>query len=234
MRRFFVYTLLVLIFFLAGLLLANFIIMPSVVGRGKVVTVPNVCGVPLDTATAILKQDQLQGVVVERRFDRIIDEGMVIIQEPLPGTKVKRGRIINLNVSLGAETILVPHLDGLEFAKARLIIEKLGFLIDAVDSAWSDSVPAGRIIQTSPAADSEIIKGSTIRIMVSKGRQLRIPNLVGLTLAAAKDTLKKLSLAVREVKEIEGSGEKNTVMVQSPEPDRTVNPGDSVDLMIVK
>lgn len=234
MRRIIVYALLILIFFLIGLLLANFVIMPSIVHRGKVVTVPNVCGVPLDTATAILKKNQLQGVVVERRFDKIIDEGMVIIQEPLPGTKVKRGRIINLSVSLGAETVQIPHLDGLDFAKAKLIIEKLAITLDAVDSAWSDSVPAGRIIQTSPPADSEIVKGSSIRVVISRGPQLKMPNLVGLPIGTAKDTLKKLSLVVREVKEIEGSGEKNTVMVQSPEPDRTVNPGDSVNLMIVK
>ncbi len=234
MRRFFVYALFILIFFLIGLLLANFIIMPSIVHRGKEVTVPNVCGVLLDTATAILKKNQLQGVVVERRFDKIIDEGMVIIQEPLPGTKVKRGRIINLSVSLGAETIQIPHLDGLEFAKAKLILEKLAIVLDAVDSAYSDSILAGRIIQTSPPADSEIVKGSSIRVVISRGPQLKMPNLVGLPLAAARDTLKKVGLVVREVKEIEGSGEKNTVMVQAPEPDRTVNPGDSVNLMIVK
>ncbi len=234
MRRFFVYALFILIFFLIGLLLANFIIMPSIVRRGKEVTVPNVCGVLLDTATAILKKNQLQGVVVERRFDKIIDEGMVIIQEPLPGTKVKRGRIINLSVSLGAETIQIPHLDGLEFAKAKLILEKLAIVLDAIDSAYSDSIGPGRIIQTSPPADSEIVKGSSIRVVISRGPQLKMPNLVGLPLAAARDTLKKIGLLVREVKEIEGSGEKNTVMVQAPEPDRTVNPGDSVNLMIVK
>jgi len=234
MRRFFVYALFILIFFLIGLLLANFIIMPSIVHRGKEVTVPNVCGVLLDTATAILKKSQLQGVVVERRFDKIIDEGMVIIQEPLPGTKVKRGRIINLSVSLGAETIQIPHLDGLEFAKAKLILEKLAIVLDAVDSAYSDSILAGRIIQTSPPADSEIVKGSSIRVVISRGPQLKMPNLVGLPLTAARDTLKKVGLVIREVKEIEGSGEKNTVMVQAPEPDRTVNPGDSVNLMIVK
>jgi len=234
MRRFFVYALLILIFFLVGLLLANFIIMPSIVRRGKEVTVPNVCGVPLDTATAILKKNQLQGVVVERRFDKIIDEGMVIIQEPLPGTKVKRGRIINLSVSLGPETIQIPDLTGLEFTKAKLIIEKLAIALDAVDSAYSDSIPPGRIIQTSPPADSEIVKGSSIRVVISRGPLLKMPNLVGQPLAAARDTLKKLSLVVREIKEIEGSGEKNTVMVQSPEPDRIVNPGDSVNLMVVK
>lgn len=234
MKRFFLYALLILLFFLIGILLANFIIMPSVVRTGKEVTVPNVSGLPLDSATAMLKKNRLQGVVVERRFDKIIDEGVVIIQEPLPGTKVKRGRIINLSVSLGPETIRIPDLTGLEYLKAKLIIEKLGIILDAVDSNYSDSIGPGRIIQTTPPADSEIIKGGAIRVIISRGKLLKMPNLVGLPLSTARDTLKKIGLVIREVKEIEGSGEKNTVMIQAPEVDRIVEPGDSVNLMVIK
>jgi serine/threonine-protein kinase len=223
-----------LIFFIVGIFLANFIIMPSFVRGGKVVSVPNVCALPLDSATAILKKNKLQGVVVERRYDKIIDEGKVIIQEPLPGVNVKRGRIINLSISLGAETVKIPFLSGLDLEKGKMIFEKLGLLIDEIDSAYSDSVGRGKIIKTFPEFDSEIVKGGSVRITYSRGVRLKMPDLVGLTLPQAKDTLAKLSLVIRGIQEVEGSAAKNTVMVQDPAPEKILNPGDSVNLIVVK
>lgn len=234
MKKFFIYTVLILIFFIVGIFLANFIILPSFVRGGKEVSVPNVCAVPLDSAIAVLKKNKLQGVVVERRYDKIINEGDVIIQEPLPGVKVKGGRIINLSISLGPETVRIPFLSGLDLDKGRMIFEKLGLLIEEVDSAYSDSIGRGKIIKTFPEFDSEIVKGGSVRITYSRGVLLKMPNLVGLTLPLAKDTLAKLGLVIREVKEIEGSAAKNTVMVQNPEPEKVLNPGDSVNLIVVK
>jgi serine/threonine-protein kinase len=234
LKKFLTYTVLILIFFIVGILLANFIIMPSFVRSGKEMNVPNVCALSLDSAIAVLKKDKLQGVVVERRYDKIIDEGKVIIQEPLPGVKVKRGRIINLSVSLGPETIKIPFLSGLDLEKGRMIIEKLGLIIDELDSAFSDSVSRGKIIRTNPDYDSEIVKGGSIRILFSRGILLKMPNLIGLSLPQAKDTLAKLNLVIRGIQEVGGSAAKNTVMVQDPEPEKVLNPGDSVNLIVVK
>jgi len=234
LRRFLTYAVLILIFFIVGILLANFIIMPSFVRGGKEVTVPNVCTIPLDSAIAVLKKNKLQGVVVERRYDKIIDEGKVIIQEPLPNVKVKRGRIINLSISLGAETVKIPFLSGLDLEKGKMIFEKLGLLIDDIDSAYSDSIGRGKIIKTFPEFDSDIVKGGSVKVTYSRGALLRMPNLVGLTLAQAKDTLAKLNLVIRGIQEVEGSAAKNTIMVQNPEPEKALNPGDSINLIVVK
>jgi serine/threonine-protein kinase len=234
LRKFLTYAVLILIFFIVGIFLANFIIMPSFVRGGKEVTVPNVCTISLDSAIAVLKKNKLQGVVVERRYDKIIDEGKVIIQEPLPDVKVKRGRIINLSISLGAETVKIPFLSGLDLEKGKMIFEKLGLLIDEIDSAYSDSIGRGKIIKTFPEFDSDIVKGGSVRVTYSRGVLLKMPNLVGLTLAQAKDTLSKLSLVIRGIQEVEGSAAKNTIMVQNPEPEKVLNPGDSVNLIVVK
>lgn len=234
MKRLLTYTVLILIFFIVGIMLANFIIMPSFVRGAKEVSVPNVCALPLDSAIAVLKKNKLQGVVVERRYDKIIDEGKVIIQEPLPGVKVKRGRFINLSISLGPETVKIPFLIGLDLEKGRMIFDKLGLIIEEIDSAYSDSIDRGKIIRTYPDVDSEIVKGGSIRILYSRGILLKMPSLVGLTLTQARDTLAKLNLVIREIKEVEGSVAKNTVMVQHPEPDKLMNPGDSVNLIVVK
>jgi serine/threonine-protein kinase len=233
-KRLLTYLIVILIFFILGLLLANFLLMPMFVRKGEVVSVPNVCNLPLDSATFILKRAGLQSVVVERRYDRIIEQGRVIIQEPLPDTKVKKGRIINLSVSLGPEKIVVPSLLGLDFAKAKQIIDRLGLIVGDIDSIYSDSIDEGKVIRTIPEAEVEVKKGEEIKIILSKGILLKVPNLIGLKLDVAKEIIIKSNLALGSVTEVEGSGEKGTVIVQNPQPGNPVSKGDTINLMVVK
>ncbi len=224
----------ILIFFIVGLLLANFLLMPLLVRKGEEIIVPNVCNMPLDSATAILKKSGLQSVVTERRYDRIIEEGRVIIQEPLPDTKVKKGRIINLSISLGLEKIVLPILSGLDYQKAKQIIDRLGLVIGDIDSLYSDSIGEGKVIGTIPEAESELKKGDEVKLIISRGVIFKLPSLIGLKLDEAKKTLKTMNLILGSVTEIEGTGEKGTVVVQNPQPDQIVNVGDTVDLIVVK
>lgn len=234
MKRLFTYIISISIFFILGLLLANFLIMPTFVRQGEEIKVPNVCSLPLDSAVIVLKKAGLQGVVVERRPDRIIEEGRIIIQEPLPDVPVKKGRIINLTVSSGYEKITIPELYSVDYVKGRRILEKLGLLVGDVDSVFSDSVPQGKIIKTIPEFGNEVKKGDEIKIVVSKGVILKMPNLIGKKISEATQIIQLMNLVLKEVTEIEGSGEKGTIIVQSPEPERIVNSGDSVSLMIIK
>jgi len=56
MKRFLTYLIIVLIFFIIGLLMANFLLIPMVVRKGEEVSVPNVCNLPLDSATMVLRK----------------------------------------------------------------------------------------------------------------------------------------------------------------------------------
>jgi beta-lactam-binding protein with PASTA domain len=234
MRRVVIYSAIILAFFIVGILLANFLIMPLMVGKGEEVVVPNVCNLPLDGAIDELKNAGLEGVVVERRFDRIIEEGNVIIQEPLPDARVKKGRIINLTVSLGAETISVPYLSGVNYEQGVSIIKKIGLAIAKVDSVFSDSVEIGKIIETIPEADAEVKKGDGIRVVLSKGLIKRMPNIVGQQLSRAQVILERNGLVIGKIEEVQGSGSKGTIIVQSPEPERIVESGDTVTLIVIK
>jgi beta-lactam-binding protein with PASTA domain len=234
MRRPLIYAGVILAFFVIGVVVANFLIMPLLVGRGEEIVVPNVCDMTLDNAIAQLKAAGLQGVVVERRYDNIIEEGSIIIQEPLPEVHVKKGRIINLTVSLGMETIKVPYLAGINYEQGVSIIRNLGLVAANVDSVFSDSIEEGKIIGTVPEAETEVKKGESIRLIVSKGLVLKMPNVVGLQLSQAQINLEKMGLIIGKIAEVHGSGRKGTIIVQSPEPGRIVNIGDTVTVMVIK
>lgn len=234
MRRTFIYTGIILAFFVTGILIANFLVMPLLVGRGEEVVVPNVCDLTLDDAIEQLKGARLEGVVVERRFDQIIKEGSVIIQEPLPEARVKKGRIINLTVSLGPETIKVPYLMGISYEQSVSIIRRLGLVIAKVDSAFSDSVELGKVIGTSPEAETGVKKGDGVTLILSKGIIKKMPNIVGVQLSQAQLTMEKMGLVMGKIEEVRGSGKKGTIIVQNPEPGRIVNSGDTVTVMVIK
>ena len=229
MRRPLVYAAIILAFFVVGVLIANFLVMPILVGKGEEVTVPNVCDTALDEAIKTLKTVGLEGVVVERRYDNIIEEGNVIIQEPLPDTRVKKGRIINLTVSLGLEMIRVPDLIGINYEQGVSILRRLGLAVAKTDSAFSDSLELGRIISTAPEAGTEVKKGEQISMLLSKGIVRRMPNVAGLQLI-----LEKMGLIIGRIEEVQGSGKKGTIIVQNPEPGSVVNRGDTVSIMVIK
>ena len=234
MRRTLIYTGIILAFFVAGILIANFLVMPLLVGRGEEVLVPNICDLTLDDAIEQLKDAGLEGVVVERRFDQIIKEGNVIIQEPLPEARVKKGRIINLTVSLGPETIKVPYLNGVGYDQSVSIVRRLGLVIAKIDSAFSDSIEPGRVIGTSPEAETNLKKGDSITLILSKGIIKKMPNIVGVQLSQAQLSLEKMGLILAGIEEVQGSGKKGTIIVQNPEPGRIVNSGDTVRVMVIK
>lgn len=234
MKRTLLYFLVIFAFFIVGILIANFLIMPSIVHKGREVIVPNVCNLSLEEAMNELKKRGLDGFATERRYDQIIEEGYIIIQDPLPDQKVKSGRIIHLTVSLGPQVIKVPFLAGVAIQKGELILKRLGFTIEKIDYVNSDTIIRGKIIRTIPEPEVELTKGDAVKVIVSKGPVLKMPNLTGKTQHEVEAELEKLGLVLGEIKEVEGSGVKGSVIVQSPAPDEIVEPGDTVTLMVIK
>jgi serine/threonine-protein kinase len=234
MKKILLYFLVILAFFIVGILIANFLIMPLIVHKGREVIVPNVCNLSLEEAMNELKKRGLDGLATERRHDQIIEEGYIIIQDPLPDQKVKSGRIIHLTVSLGPQVIKVPFLAGVDIQKGELILKRLGFTIEKIDYVNSDTIIRGKIIRTIPEHEVELTKGDAVKVIVSKGPVLKMPDLTGKTQHEVEAELEKLGLVFGEIKEVEGSGIKGSVIVQSPAPDEIVEPGDTVTLMVIK
>lgn len=234
MRRIYFYLIIIVAFFVTGVIIANIIIMPAIVQMGREIVVPNVCNIPLESAIQELKKQNLEGVVIERRYDQIIEEGKVIIQNPLPDARVKAGRIINLTVSLGPQTIKVPYLTGIDVEKGKLILKRLGLTVGTIDSLFSDSIVHNRIINTVPEPGDLLKKGDAVSLIVSRGIVLKMPAVTGKTVDEAQTILRKMGLVLGEVIAIKGSGIKGSVVVQDPQSGKTVSPGDTVRLMVTK
>lgn len=222
------------LFFILGVLVFNFLVMPLLVRSGQAITVPDVCGKDEAEAERILREARLKVSIEAHRFDPVIAKGKIVIQEPLPGRKVKAGRTVALVVSKGVEKLALPYILGLELEKARQILDKYDIQIVAVDSAFNDSVMEGRIAAANPGPGEEVPKGSKVSVTVSLGQGIAVPDFSGMKIDEATALIREKMLSLGEVKEIEGSGEPGMIMLQSPNAGILVQVGDSVNLVVVK
>lgn len=144
-------------------------------GAGMV-KVPDVMDKDYETAATQLEKMGFN-VVRESQYSMTVDEGHVISQSIAAGVEVKPSQTtITLVVSEGKEpkpdkpTIKLADLtnDTLEHAQSYA---KDNDLTLQINQEFSDTVKKGNIISMRPEAGTKIEKGSTITIVVSKGKE---------------------------------------------------------------
>ena len=125
--------------------------------------------------------------------------GTVIRTDPPALTPAKQGTEVKLVVSGGPDQIAVPNVISQTQDNATALLSGEPFLlVVSVETQPSDTVAAGSVIGTTPAAGELVTKGSPITMIVSEGPPKKVvPALEGLTEAAAKNLLNANSLGVQ-------------------------------------
>jgi serine/threonine-protein kinase len=194
--------------------------------------VPKVVGLTADVAAAKLNnagfEVQIQSV---RSADR--PESEVIRQRPNAGEKADKGTTITIFVSSGPGSAEVPDVAGRPVDDARRAVERRGFKV-TIDRVFSDTVPLGRVIETRPAARTPLNLGSTVALVVSRGREkVAVPNVVGQDRADARSALEDAQLQV-VVKEEEADGDPGKVLRQDPAAGTKIAKGETVTIVVSK
>src|SRR5919108_2375108 len=205
--------LLLLLLLVAGGLAAAYFITRDDGGSSANPRVPDVVG--LSTSVAIQRLGQRgYPAIVEGRVSSGTRLGTVLSQDPVAGTELERSRQVTIVVARGPSTVDVPDVVGLPADQAfeRLQAADLRGRSERVASAQ----PVGRVVQQAPPGGSQARKGSTVRLLVSKGAKLvRVPPVVGLTEASATATLNRLGFRL-SVSRVSSRQAKGTVISQKP------------------
>ncbi len=84
---------------------------------------------------------------------------------------------------------------------ATQILQTAGFSIGTITQEYSSSVTAGQVISTDPVANTELTKGSIINLVVSKGKELIMPDLTSgnYTYSQARSQLQALGVNVESI-----------------------------------
>lgn len=97
--------------------------------------------------------------------------GTVVAQRPAPGTTLRRGGAVRINVSVGSSpqaAKTVPDVTGEDEATARSDLEAAGFQVSVVDEPTTDENEDGIVIDEDPAAGTQIPAGSLVTIYVGR------------------------------------------------------------------
>ena len=135
--------------------------------------VPNLTGQDRSSAEQDLNNMGLSANVSTESHDSI-QEGKVIRQQPAAGTMVPPGSSVSLIVSSGLARLTVPDVIGQEGNAAVRLLDQAGYkYLAALDH--HESVAAGFVIDQHPKAGTELALGSTVKILVSRGPEIKTP-----------------------------------------------------------
>lgn len=167
----------------------------------QLAVVPPVIGQTEADATAALRRVGLRVNIA--RVPSETPAGTVIAQRPQGGARAPKGSTVRLNIATGGQEpttsdAMVPNVVGLRDTAADERLQEVGFQV--ISTPVSSTRPRGTVLTQTPAGGSLAAPGSTVRITVSGGRQVRtVPNLVEETEAAADRILRDAGFTVRVV-----------------------------------
>ena len=135
------------------------------------VTVPSVIGMAQATAQSTITGAGLTVGTVTQLPSSSVPAGQVIEQNPASGIYVNEGAAVNLVVSLGLTTGVVPNVIGIAQSLAQSAITSAGFSVGAITTQYHDTIPSGSVISQNPAAGATPTAGSPVDLVVSEGPQ---------------------------------------------------------------
>jgi len=203
------------------------------------VEVPNVVNEEVETAKKILEEAGLKVNVLSEIYDVEVPEGHVISQNPEGGEKVKKNRVVTLEVSKGPEILEVPDVTGQTLREAETSLANFGFKVSPdISYIYDSKVAEGRVIQQFPKAREKEKQGTEVTLVVSKGPQpeyIKMPDLRGLSLDEAKKKLEEVKLKLGSVSNAESefyyAGQ---VADQSVDPSSSILQGQTINVVVSK
>ncbi|PSK96891.1 serine/threonine-protein kinase [Murinocardiopsis flavida] len=128
----------------------------------------------------------------EESFDQ--PSGTVLSTDPPAEEEADREGTVTLSVAAGFEA---PKVVGMKEGDARSALEDSKLKVDVVQES-SDDVAKGQVMKQDPKAGGKVDSGDTVTITVSTGpEQVKIPDIRGMKVGAAKKKLEDLGFKVK-------------------------------------
>lgn len=206
-------------------------IMNSITGNNTEIEVQNYVGKTLAEAQQMIDKDGLK-CTVNYAYSSEYANNLVMRQNINAGQKVKTGRFIELTVSQGSQTFTMPVITDMTLSQARVLLNKYDVTIESEDVV-DDTVAAGLIITQDPAEGAEISAGANIKVTVSKGKEITVPDLKGRTEDDAMVYLVIQGLTLGNItREESHEYDEGIVIGQSLTPGEPALEGSGIDLIV--
>ena len=154
----------------------------------------------------------------EQEYSNDYAAGHVYKQSPVAGRTVREGQSVTLTVSLGVQYVTVPDLTNYLQADGEQQLKDLGVSV-LVTQAVDETVAAGSIIRTDPAAGSQVAAGTTVVVYVSRPQvstTTKVPSLIGMSVDDARSLLVQNKLGLGSQTEQYSDQPAGTIISQNP------------------
>lgn len=225
---------LVLALLAAGLLGFSSTLNPvdALLGRGAIVTVPDVVDAPQPRARADLADVGLR-TDVDEAFSLTAPRGTVIRQDPEGGDRVREGTSVRIVVSRGANRVEMPDAVGQPIDEVAAPFEDADVPLQ-VERVVSERVPDGIVISQSPGPGVVVTGLDPVSFVVSDGPADRpVPDVLGRTLDGAAFELGQAGLTLGEVQIVDDATvPAGAVVSADPAPGTEVAIETAVDMVV--
>lgn len=201
---------------------------------GRYTSTPGVLGMTGAAAKHELEDAGLSAEVEDRAYSETVPAGHVVATDPEPGAKVLDHGTVTLTISLGKERYDVPKLAGMTQDEATAALAETHLDPGTVDGRWSDTVPKGEVITTSPKAGMTVRPDTAVDLVVSLGpAPVKLKDWVGKDSDDALAWLEQKGLAGKVVgEEYSDDVADGDVISMDPPAGTTLHRGDGVHLVV--
>lgn len=136
------------------------------------VTIPQVEGLRLEDAEAMLVGKGLRVDVLEhRRMSETVQAEHVLQIDPAAGRRVKQGRSVTILVSAGSAYTRVPEILEVPIGDAYARLRHAALRTENEEYQYHATIPFDRIISVAPAPGTRMSRGSSVRLLISRGQK---------------------------------------------------------------
>ena len=230
---------LLIILALCGILLwITFRILDRYTRHDKVYTMPDFIGQDYRQVRHDYSKD-FHFILIDSVYPKGQQPGSIYQQDPLPGSKIKKGRnVYAIIVAVTPEKTVMPNLKNLSLREALGRLESSGLDVERLDYqnySYKNNI-IDQYFEGQPIKEgTELVKGSKIVLKVGIGQdktKVKVPNLIGMPASETKHLLNLAGMNLgNEVFEDNDSIQYMCVRRMSPGPSSgSVNAGTSIDV----
>jgi serine/threonine-protein kinase len=221
--------------FLTGLGFFHFGML-AFVRSGAETKVPDLVGLELVRARALLEEAGFTAVEEREVHSPDFGEGLIAEQRPTAGEVLRKGRKVWLTVSLGVRKAETPNIVGMSYRQAGIALDRGKLSVGSVSRLHHTTVPRGNVISQDPPFGAACTEGTRVDLLVSLGPPPDawvLPNLAGRPAREVETLLGRHGIQVGEKTVlIDRSVLPSTVLEQDPPPGSRVESGQAVNLVV--
>lgn len=184
---------------------------------------PNLIGKDPVEAIQVCNHTGLQlKILPQKRYSTTVAADRIVVQEPEPKSRIKRGRSIEVYLSLGPEKIIVPDLIGQTTRVARMTLEQNNLQTGKIIYVSLAEAGPDQIVAQFPLAGTQV---TTVRLvdvvannsLSSAGDVYVMPDVIGRSVTEVNQFFREVGLRVGSSQGVDYPGiAAGTIVKQSP------------------